>query len=205
MSGKCVSEHNAVSWCVNKAFNTRWTQNWRNTNILGWKRGAVHEEDTDEDVNLETQRDLRAFGDKGSMLGSMRRKENLQSSSYVRVKLQKMYGHISNSQFGRWMHEWFFTPLCEPQQVFQVGLLNHPCMFVDVSAPQRCDCAPARPSWLRTLVFALRRSSSNIQRFFLNWSRVKISIKSASDTIWSLLMVVLSPESTAFQHKSVCL
>ena len=39
-------------------------ENWKNTNILEWKRGAIHEQDADEDVNLEKQA-LRVLGTRG--------------------------------------------------------------------------------------------------------------------------------------------
>ena len=46
---------------VDDVFIKRQTQNWNSTNVSGWRRGAIHVEEADEDVNLTP----RAFSDKG--------------------------------------------------------------------------------------------------------------------------------------------
>ena len=59
-TGKCPVNSQRASRHVDDVSNMRQTLNWKNRNILGWKRGAIHEGETDEGINLE-RRDLKAL------------------------------------------------------------------------------------------------------------------------------------------------
>ena len=55
-AGKCPENSLRASGYVDDVYNT-W-QNWKNSNITGWKRGAIHVVDVDEAINFERQQNL---------------------------------------------------------------------------------------------------------------------------------------------------
>ena len=61
----------------------------KNTNIAEWKRDGRHIEDTNEDVNLETQQGFRAFSNEGDIYASCRASCML----YPKHKLSCLCGH----------------------------------------------------------------------------------------------------------------